>query len=240
MQTSRIWNRDLIKYIAIIAMLLDHIAWYLLPFASPAAQAFHVVGRITAPVMCFFIAEGYRYTHSVKTYALRLFLFAVASQIPWSLLHQSGTLSFNMLFSLFFGLLAVHAAATISRPALRLLAVAACIGVTYWCDWHFYAVFWCVLFYVLRTKRKTAVACYAGTAALYILNGFLWKVVDGQTALQAFVNMAFTFGLFLPVPLLLLYNGQKGHFKGSKWVFYLFYPLHLLAIALIRAHLQQG
>ena len=51
MEQRRGLNRDAIKYLAIAAMLLDHIAWYLLPFSSPTAQVFNVFGRITAPVM---------------------------------------------------------------------------------------------------------------------------------------------------------------------------------------------
>lgn len=79
-------SRDAIKYIAVFAMLLDHIAWTFLPFGTAVSQVFHSFGRITAPVMCFFISEGYVYTKSKKKYMLRLFVFALISQIPWYLM----------------------------------------------------------------------------------------------------------------------------------------------------------
>lgn len=50
---------DLLKLIAIIAMTVDHIAWAFVPFGSIAGQLMHVIGRLTAPIMCFMVAEGY-------------------------------------------------------------------------------------------------------------------------------------------------------------------------------------
>ena len=107
-------NRNAVKYIAVFAMLLDHIAWTFLSFRTPTAQIFHIVGRITAPLMCFFLAQGYEHTRSFKKYALRLFVFAVISEVPWWLMRgeELFTPSFNMIFTLFLALLAVHVEAT--------------------------------------------------------------------------------------------------------------------------------
>ena len=57
---------DLLKLIAIIAMTVDHIAWAFVPFGSIAGQLMHVIGRLTAPIMCFMVAEGYYKTRNVK------------------------------------------------------------------------------------------------------------------------------------------------------------------------------
>ncbi len=44
-------------------------------------------------------------------------------------------------------------------------------------------------------------------------------------------------GVCLAVPVLLLYNGQRGRFpkldRFLKWTFYLYYPLHLTIIGLL-------
>ena len=74
-------NSNQLKLIAIIAMTVDHLTWVIWPgYQTGWPQlALHCVGRITAPIMWFFIAEGYHYTHSFKKYALRLLLFAVIS-----------------------------------------------------------------------------------------------------------------------------------------------------------------
>ena len=84
-QTKIGLNGNQLKLIAIIAMTVDHLAWVLFPGYSlqPAAIALHLLGRIAAPVFCFFIAEGFFYTHDLKKYILRLLLFAIPSHFAY-------------------------------------------------------------------------------------------------------------------------------------------------------------
>ncbi len=65
-------NRDQIKYIAVFTMLLNHVANIFLQPGTFACEALKDIGYFTAPVMCWFLVEGYRYTRSVKKYAGRL------------------------------------------------------------------------------------------------------------------------------------------------------------------------
>ena len=65
-QSLQILNRDTLKIIAAAAMLIDHIGWRFYPFINLKAQVFHVLGRITLPIMCLFLTEGYFYTRSKK------------------------------------------------------------------------------------------------------------------------------------------------------------------------------
>ena len=58
-------NRNQIKYIVILAMLIDHIAWAFVPLASWQGQIMHMIGRLTGPTMAYFIAEGYVHTRSM-------------------------------------------------------------------------------------------------------------------------------------------------------------------------------
>ena len=60
-----------LKLIAVLCMLIDHIAWAFVPTASAAGVVMHIIGRITAPVMCFMLTEGYRYTSNFKGYVRR-------------------------------------------------------------------------------------------------------------------------------------------------------------------------
>ena len=80
-----------LKLIAIVAMTVDHIAWLLFPgYAAGAVPiVMHIIGRITCPVMCFFIAEGFHYTRDRKKYALRLFMLAVVSHFAYMLASNS-------------------------------------------------------------------------------------------------------------------------------------------------------
>ena len=75
-------NRNRLKYLAVLAMLLDHIAWAFVPTASVLGQLMHTVGRLTAPIMLYFLAEGYVHTRSLPRYAGRLALFTLISWSP--------------------------------------------------------------------------------------------------------------------------------------------------------------
>ena len=76
-----------LKVIAIIAMTIDHIAWIGIEEYSQAEtlpQFFlHGIGRLTAPIMWFFVCEGYHYTKDVKKYMLRLGIFAIISHFAY-------------------------------------------------------------------------------------------------------------------------------------------------------------
>ena len=233
-------NRDALKYIALFAMLLDHIAWYLLSFSSPWAQAFHVVGRITAPIMCFFLAQGYRYTRSLPRYFGRLLFFAALAQVPWFFLHGRNWLSLNFLFTLALSLLAIHAWEKLPNLPLRLLAVAACVAASHWCDWHYYAPLWCLLFYIFREDRNKQLLAFSSVAFIYIEEALRVRLNAGYGLTGSLRSAAFTLGVFLAIPLLLLCNNRKGRFSWSKWVFYLFYPAHLLVIWLVKVLVTAG
>ena len=69
-------NRTQLKLIAICAMVCDHVAWGFVEFMSPLGQVMHVIGRLTIPIMCFFVAEGFRKTSNVKGYVTRMATFA--------------------------------------------------------------------------------------------------------------------------------------------------------------------
>ena len=106
-----------LKLIAIAAMTLDHVLWILYPGYQYRwwLLALHAVGRITAPIMWFFIAEGYRYTHDFKKYALRLLLFAIVSHFAYCFAFGIPFLPFqttvfnqtSVIWSLFWGLIAI-------------------------------------------------------------------------------------------------------------------------------------
>lgn len=68
-----------LKWIAIICMLIDHFTWVFIPTSTVLAQVLHVIGRVTGPIMFFFIAEGYEKTSNFYKYALRLGIFAIIS-----------------------------------------------------------------------------------------------------------------------------------------------------------------
>ena len=99
-------NRTQLKTIAICAMVCDHVAWGFVEFWSPLGQIMHIIGRLTIPIMCFFIAEGFRHTSSVRGYIKRMAMFAVVAMIPFYLFfHELYEYRQNIIFDLLLGLL---------------------------------------------------------------------------------------------------------------------------------------
>ena len=92
-------TRDAIKYLAIFTMLLNHIANVLLPENTILWEAFIDIGYFTAITMCYFLVEGFYYTHSRRKYGERLLIFAGISQVPYMM--AFGNSQLNMIFTLF-------------------------------------------------------------------------------------------------------------------------------------------
>ena len=92
-----------LKIIAVITMFIDHLGYTIFGKFS----YLNYIGRISFPVFAFQISEGYIHTKNLKKYFLRLFLFAVISQIPFMLFHSiiSDTFYLNIFFTLLLGLL---------------------------------------------------------------------------------------------------------------------------------------
>ena len=74
-------SSNAIKLSAIAAMTVDHIAWAVFPGYPKEflPLLMHLIGRITCPIMCYCIAEGYHYTRNIRKYTARLFVFALIS-----------------------------------------------------------------------------------------------------------------------------------------------------------------
>lgn len=234
------WNRNQLKYIAILAMLTDHMAWGFVDEWNPLLGGImHVFGRVTGPVMAYFVAEGYRYTKDVGKYQMRLALFALLSWFPF-IFFEFGTFPVYMdggkiyvnwlqgvIFTLFLGLTAIRVweSSRLNRPlkiiGIALLCLLSCKG-----DWAYLNVLGCLSVHVLRDRPRTK----------WIVFTLIYFVPMALIALSGFAYNWFQLGVLLP-PFLLrfLYNGQGGSKAGiHKWFFYLFYPLHLFVLGVIR------
>lgn len=93
-----------LKILAISAMFLDHAVAITLSHNSFFGMLLRFPGRIVAPVMCYFIAEGYYKTSNPVKYAKRLLLFSVISHLPYNLLFGFDFLqATSVMWGLFLG-----------------------------------------------------------------------------------------------------------------------------------------
>ena len=225
-------NRNLLKYIAVFAMLADHIALAFVGMDNSLGLIMRIIGRLTAPVMCYFLAEGYMYTRSKKKYAIRLLAFAVISQVPFSYF-VTGRLwggKLNMIFTLFFSFMMLIVLEKVQNRALRVICV---LGLFYLCsksDWGLVAPLWIIAFAFFRGDKKKLSLIYALICSFWILRSVSVAVAGGGAWYDG-LWQAGTLGFLV---LLYFYNGEPGKAsRFSKWFFYVFYPAHILVIAVI-------
>ena len=229
-------NGNQIKLIAIIAMTVDHLTWAFFPGTQAVWYVFmlHIIGRLTAPIMWFFIAEGCHYTHNVRRYAGRLFLFAVISHFAYDFAFGIPFLPFSsgafnqtsVMWSLAWAVAAISICRQDRIPQWeKILAVLAICLVSFPSDWSSIAVMCPLYLYSHRGNMKKQAFDIVFWSFIYAAVYFLF--ID---KLYGILQM-FT---FLTIPILSGYNGQRGNWKGMKWLFYIYYPAHLVVIGLIR------
>lgn len=236
-----------IKYIAAAAMLIDHIAWCFVETYSVLGQIMHIIGRLTAPIMCYFITEGYHYTRNVGKYLLRLAFFAVISWAPFVFM-EYGTLPVQMndgdfrinplqgvIYTFFLTLLALRV-----RHSERMNTFAKVTVTVFLCifsmigDWFFFPIIWALLFDRYRGDFKKQMIWFAVTAVLMEL---LFIVILGMSLAET----AFQLGVLLAVIPLHFYNGSRGGSEKlrtfNKWFFYIFYPLHMVILGILKFYI---
>ena len=228
-------NRNQLKYLVIIAMVIDHVAWAFVPTATYLGQLMHFIGRLTGPTMAFFVAEGYLHTRDVEKYAGRLALFALISWPAFSYFEygQPFTAHFGVIYTLLLGLLAVWIwdRAPI-HPALRLLAILGLLYLSKWGDWAYWDVLWPVALVMFRDRPHVKWWAFTALCAAACGQIMCYYMGYGLPWWFGIHNL----GIFL-VPLLLRfgYTGQSGsRHPFHKWFFYAFYPAHLLALGLLK------
>lgn len=238
----QVLNRDAIKYIAMLTMLLNHIAHVFLERGTPLYEILEDIGFFTAPVMCFFLVEGYIYTRSKRGYGLRLLLFAVLSQIPFQLAFGYSTL--NMIYTLFCCFLILVVTEKVSNPLLCKGLLLLLILATVNGDWPVVAPILTILLANDWGDRGRMTRDFCLTYLLFsVLNVQSYMNGEpGNWTLYAVIH-ALLSGLGIlaaAAATLVLYNGERAkHGRTfSKWFFYVFYPAHLIILYLIKIGLH--
>jgi len=231
-------NSNHLKLVAIFAMTIDHLTWTLMPGFDqrPLAVFLHCIGRLTAPIMFYFIAEGYYHTKDIKKYVLRLFVFSIVSHFAYVFCFGGTLVPFqngffgqtSVIWSLMWGLIALSIVKSENKQwnlFLKIFLVAACCIIAAPADWSIAAPLAIVLIGINKGNFARQMIGLVFPVALYS-----YGYATSFDMTYGLVQMA----VVLSIPFLYFYNGQKGRLKSLKWVFYLYYPLHMFILGLIR------
>ena len=234
-------NRDtnLLKVVAMLAMLCDHAGKMLFP----QYPVMRIIGRLAFPIYAYCLAAGCVYTRNPLNYLRRIVLLALISQPIYaiSMAHEVSAMyevSFaeqpvravfnfyiqswshpNILVSLTFGLMLLW--------ALRERQIVLGIGVfvLIWLiqgklDYGIRGIILMVLFYAFCTKRWVS---------LPIVLAFMvwWGLQSGG---YNYFGISFGIQMFAIAALPLIYIQTRTPIRLPKWLFYAFYPAHLLLI----------
>lgn len=232
-----------IKLIAIISMICDHTSDALIGHLS----FLNILGRIAFPLFCFQLVIGYKHTKNVGKYLLRLFIFGIISQIPFSLFTFSCMNIYNVLnifFTLSLGLLAIYTLDKLPNKWIAILIdifiiiFAKIINVDY--GWFGICLILCIfIFYKDKHEEKKKMD---KSDFLYPLrNNILFTIVFFILCILKYFNSFYTTSIdiimqqllatFFPIIFMLLYNGKKG--PSFKYFFYAFYPIHLVILTVL-------
>ena len=217
----QVLDGTVLKLIAMVSMVFDHVG----DNFFPEQEWMRIIGRIAMPIFAFCIAEGFSHTHDKMKYLCRMAIFGVISEIPFDLVTAGKVLEFghqNIMLTFTWAILGLICYDKIleMRGKVKYLLVGLAVlffmlmSLIFGLDYNFLSVALISVFYLLRKK------------AFWIRN------VVAMVVHVLFRNVGiYLFGLlgFLP---LFLYNGKRG--KGLKWLFYAFYPGHLLLIYLVK------
>lgn len=241
-------DSNAIKLIAIIAMTIDHITWAAYPGYPHEALPIilHIIGRLTCPIMCYCLAEGYHYTSNLNKYIARMFVFAIISHfayiyasndfVDWksfipfyygSVLNQT-----SVMWSLAWGLVLLKIADStrIRNQALKIICILFVCIVAFPADWSCIAALCVMAMGLNRGKFKTQMSMMVFYVFLYSLVYFF-----ALDKVYGLIQM----GVVVSIPVIMLYNGKRGSNpvvnKWMKWMFYIYYPLHLLVIGFIKS-----
>lgn len=230
-------NADHLKLIAILAMTVDHIADLIYPGfpGEPVALSLHIIGRLTAPIMWFFICEGFYHTRNLRKYLLRMFVFAVISHFAYCFAFGISFMPFtdgifnqtSVIWPLFWAIVALWIinSATALKTWQKWLLIIVINLITFPADWSCIAVMAIVAMYDNRGNLEKQMGGMMFWVIIYAIVSFFFV-----SKVYAVIQL----GVILVYPLLKQYNGQKGTVKWMKWFFYLYYPAHLVVVGIIR------
>lgn len=216
-------DRSVLKWIAVLTMVIDHVGAILFPDQI----WMRVIGRVAFPIYAYCLAEGFRYTSDYRRYLGRLALFAILSEIPFDLAFYGVPFSFahqNVFFTLTLGLILLW---VLERCREQLLLCAGAFAVLCFLaqalhmDYGAGGLLMVFAFYLAQQGTSP----WIGWGIFVFINLFGYAGGVQWAAILA----------LLPIGL---YSGNAG--KKKQRFFYWIYPLHLLLLWIIEKYIRSG
>lgn len=213
-------RNDIVKVIAMITMFIDHIGYYIFPYyLNEYFIIFRIIGRLAYPIFAYYIAIGFKRTSNLKNYILRMFIFALLTQIPFYFF--SGQLLYlNVMFTFTLGLMMLYFYEK-SSPVWIIFFIGAQILNT---DYGAYGLAIILVFYIYGHDFKKSMMFYSLVTGLYVVMNTV------GTSTVSFIQFIQLFSI-LAVPI--IYFKYPISIRINKYIGYAFYPGHIALIVLI-------
>ncbi len=202
-------RNDFLKIIGMIAMLIDHIGYIFFP----EHIILRIMGRIAFPIFAYHISVGYIHTKDIKRYILRLFIFGAISQIPYRMLFQGGL---NIFFTLLLGLVCIYA---LDHHRYILLILFALLPLFLNFEYGYYGLALIIIFHLTKNSKNLSIL------GIGLIN--LWYFLSNNYSIQIFSILA----------LLPIYTPLKIDIRWNKYIFYVFYPMHIVILYYLKGTL---
>lgn len=212
-------NNNQIKIIAFFSMLLDHIGVLILKNQNiffeykNLAVLFRLIGRIAFPIYSFLFLEAFFKSKSIKKYAIRLFIFAIISEIPFDLFFFNKIIEFshqNILFNFFLILILLSLIKRNEKNKTNIVL---------------YIIIFSMISYFLKLD-------YYYIAVIFISILYIYRDNYNIKIIYSFIVLITQFPAILGFLLFKLYNFKKGKIN-IKILFYLLYPLHFIILYIL-------
>ena len=221
-----------IKLIAVVAMAIDHLGI----FVFNDNFYFRLIGRLAFPLFAWAIANGGVYTKNIYKYLLRIFILAIISQVPYQLLfsyYGVDNPGLNILFTFSLALVGLIVFKKSRNIVLRICSATALslVALVINADYGPFGVLAVFVFYLFFDSKVKQILVYL----LLVFAFFVTPIFVNKLASNFFEVNYLNFMEILSVISLLFiasYNNQIGY--KMKYVLYIFYPLHLALLYVIK------
>lgn len=212
----------MIKIIACLTMLIDHIGMIFFP----NILIFRCIGRVSMPLFAYSIARGYFYSKknlSIRKYVKNLFLFTIVSQIPYSFMNNGMNIGATWLISVILLYLLENKKSVVNIFIIMTFIIVLIYILKF--DYGIYGVLMPIVMYKLMI-------CNRNPYIAFVLMIILWSiyVIINRGSSGSLIQVL----SFISIFLITLIDKYDYKIRLSKWIFYSFYPIHILVLIGLR------